>query len=582
MKTWFFIVFGCLAGYSTLTGQDYQLPLWKGTVPNFQETEEREQVARTDIVRISKVQKPDIEVYLPAKANATGQAVIICPGGGYHILAYDWEGTDIAKWLNSQGIAGIVLKYRLPTSKSQVVPHKSPLLDAKRAMRLVRSNAKDWNINPNQIGIMGFSAGGHLASTLGTHFDYGIKTAEDPIDRISSRPDFMVLVYPVISFTKNFHSGSKEALLGPKPDEQLVTSYSNELQVGLDAPPAFLIHTGDDLAVPVENSIDFYRALKDKGVKAEMHIYPEGGHGFGLAIGKGYLQTWPDRLSSWLKKQRMNDPKEEDWRFIFNGKDLEGWDIHIAGHEVNDNYKNTFVTEDNLLRIKYDEYSQFDDKFGHLYYQKTLEYYKLRFDYRFVGNQTKGGASWNIRNSGVMFHAQPVSSLGKNQHFPVSVELQLLGGLGDSKDRTTANICTPGTLFEIDGKEIRDHCYNSSSKTYHGDQWVQVEAIVMGDSLLVHIVEGDTVLTYEHPKLDAFYIDKNNALNWETAHVEEAGDFVSRAGETLKGGLIALQAESHPIDFKNIQLLNLKGCMDKNAKNYKSYFVRADNSACIY
>ncbi|MEM6318039.1 MAG: family 16 glycoside hydrolase [Bacteroidota bacterium] len=566
----------------TLSAQNHLLPLWENNIPNFQKTDETEITQSSNIIRISKVQNPTIEVYLPAKASATGQAVVICPGGGYHILAYDWEGTDVAKFLNSQGIAGIVLKYRLPTSKSQIEPYKSPLLDAKRAMRLVRHHAKDWNIDPNQVGIMGFSAGGHLASTLGTHFDYGVQDAAGPIDRLSSRPDFMALVYPVISFTDKFHSGSKKALIGDNPSEEMVRYYSNELQIGYDAPPTFLIHAGDDKGVPVENSLAFYQALKDKNVPAELHVYPEGGHGFGLAVGQGYLQTWTDRLSDWLAKLNQNDVDKEEWQALYNGKDFSNWDIHIAGHDIDDNYKNTFVAEPDMIRISYDEYETFDDKYGHMYYETPFDYYKIRFDYRFTGEQTKGGAMWNVRNSGIMFHSQSPASLGKDQHFPVSVELQLLGGLSNGATRTTANICTPGTYFEIDGQAVKKHCYNSSSKTYDGDQWVHVEAIVLGDSTWIHLVEGDTVMVYEHPRFDANYIAKGDSSNWESAHVENANDFIQQADELIKGGYIALQAESHPIDFKNIELLNLKGCMDKKAKNYKSYYVKAENESCIY
>jgi acetyl esterase/lipase len=207
------------------------------------------------------VQKPDIAVFLPSKKNATGEAVIVCPGGGYSILAYDWEGSDIARWLNSRGITAFVLKYRLPLSKSNIVPHKSPLMDAQRAMRLVRFNAEKWNIDPGKIGIMGFSAGGHLASTLSTHFDGGDPVSSDPVERMSCRPDFSVLVYPVITFTEEFqHSGSRINLLGEDADESLVRYYSNELQVTEDTPRAILIHADDDTAVP------FLRCLPGRSV----------------------------------------------------------------------------------------------------------------------------------------------------------------------------------------------------------------------------------------------------------------------------------------------------------------------------
>ncbi len=286
-----------------LNSQNISMDLYpQGQIPNFQPTDEVEQRDTTDIVRISKVQTPNIAIFLPSKKTATGEAVIICPGGGYQRLAYDWEGEDIAKFWNSKGVAAIVLKYRLPTSKSQVVPHKSPLMDAQRAMRLVRYHAEDWNIDPEKTGIMGFSAGGHLASTLSTHFDYGDPDATDPVERMSCRPDFSILVYPVISFTADFqHTGSHKALLGENPDPGLSEYYSNESQVSDDTPPALLIHSSDDKAVPVNNSIAYYKALQEKAITAEMHIYPYGGHGYGLAVGKGYLSTWPERCNTWLK-----------------------------------------------------------------------------------------------------------------------------------------------------------------------------------------------------------------------------------------------------------------------------------------
>lgn len=196
---------------------------------------------KKDIVLISNVQTPDIAIFLPSKRFATGQAVVICPGGGYWVLAYDLEGTDIAKYLNTIGVAGIVLKYRLPTYGNCVVPYKAPLMDAQRVMRLVRQNAEKWNISLEKIGVMGFSAGGHLASTLGTHFDYGNKAATDSVERQSCRPDFMILMYPVISFTDACtHTDSREALLVKNPDQNLINYYSNELQVQDDTLRHFL------------------------------------------------------------------------------------------------------------------------------------------------------------------------------------------------------------------------------------------------------------------------------------------------------------------------------------------------------
>jgi len=285
-----------------LAAQNQIIPLWQGVPPNYQETGEVTIWDTSDIVRVRNVQKPDIAVFLPSKKNATGEAVVICPGGGYGILAYDWEGSDIARWLNSRGIAAFVLKYRLPGSKSNIVPHKSPLMDAQRAMRLVRYNAEKWNLDPGMIGIMGFSAGGHLASTLSTHYDGGDPSNSDPVEQVSCRPDFSVLVYPVISFTLDFqHSGSRINLLGEDAEESLVKQFSSELQVTEDTPPAILIHSDDDEAVPVENSIAYYRALRANKISSELHIYPYGGHGYSLAIGKGHLSTWPDRVIEWIR-----------------------------------------------------------------------------------------------------------------------------------------------------------------------------------------------------------------------------------------------------------------------------------------
>ncbi|MCK4745434.1 MAG: alpha/beta hydrolase, partial [Bacteroidales bacterium] len=211
---------------ATSMGQNSSLPLWDDDPPNYRETGEVTIWDTSDIVRVRNVQKPDIAVFLPSKKNSTGEAVVICPGGGYHILAYDWEGSDIARWLNANGIAAFVLKYRLPGSSSNIVPHISPLMDAQRAMRLVRYHAESWNVDPGKIGIMGFSAGGHLASTLSTHFDAGDLSNMDPVEQMSCRPDFSILMYPVISFTGDFaHSGSRKALLGEEPDDEMVTYF---------------------------------------------------------------------------------------------------------------------------------------------------------------------------------------------------------------------------------------------------------------------------------------------------------------------------------------------------------------------
>ncbi|MFO7369222.1 MAG: alpha/beta hydrolase [Bacteroidales bacterium] len=290
-----------LAAGSITHAQDVVVPLYQGPIPNSNGTVISEKIMKQDITRIGQVQVPDIAVYLPSKRSATGQAVIICPGGGYHYLAYDWEGSDVARYLNSIGVAAMVLKYRLPVYGNVVEPHKVPLMDAQRAMRVVRFNAARWNIDPHKIGVMGFSAGGHLASTLGTHFDQGNPAATDSAERVSCRPNFMILMYPVISFADSVtHKGSREALIGKHPDDKMIAFYSNELQVTKDTPPAFLVHSGDDNAVPVENSLLMYQALLAQNIPAEMHIFPEGGHGFGLNIGNVHVGSWANSLRLWL------------------------------------------------------------------------------------------------------------------------------------------------------------------------------------------------------------------------------------------------------------------------------------------
>jgi acetyl esterase/lipase len=241
--------------------------------------------------------KPTLTPYLLPAARSTGTAVIVCPGGGYLHLAMDHEGDQVARWLNSIGVQAFILKYRLGPRYH----HPIELGDAQRAIRTVRSKAAEYHVQPDRIGIMGFSAGGHLASTAGTHFDSGNPSAADPIDRAGSRPDFLVLGYPVISFTTAPHRGSMRALLGDNPDPKLVELLSNELQVTAQTPPTFLFHTTADATVPVENSVMFYMALHKAGVPAEMHIYEQGPHGVGLATTDEALSSWPERLATWMR-----------------------------------------------------------------------------------------------------------------------------------------------------------------------------------------------------------------------------------------------------------------------------------------
>lgn len=248
---------------------------------------------------------PSLTIFRPAEGTANGAAVIICPGGGYGHLSDVKEGSDVAAWLNSLGVTGCVLKYRL----SPRYRHPAPLLDAQRAIRLVRSRATQWKLDPQRVGILGFSAGGHLASTAGTHYDMGDSDATDPIDKFSCRPDLMVLCYPVISFSSPFtHVGSRNNLLGMNADPKVLEVLSNEKQVTRETPPTFLFHTSADTGVPPENSLMFYMALHAKGVPAELHIYEQGRHGVGLAPKDPVLSSWPRRCSQWMEVRGFLKP----------------------------------------------------------------------------------------------------------------------------------------------------------------------------------------------------------------------------------------------------------------------------------
>lgn len=228
-----------------------------------------------------------------------------------------------------------------------------------------------------------------------------------------------------------------------------------------------------------------------------------------------------------------------EWISLFNGKDLDGWRVKIAGHALGDNYGNTFRVEDGVLKAAYDRYQTFDGTFGHLFYKDKFSHYVLRVEYRFVGEQTQGGPSWAFRNSGIMIHSQSAESMGKDQNFPVSVEVQLLGGNG-TDPRPTANVCSPGTHIVMNGELVTQHCNNSSSKTYHGDQWVTVEVEVRGDSSIKHIVNGETVLAYEKPQFDP--------------NDPDAQKLIGGSDLLLREGTIALQAESHPVEFRKVEI----------------------------
>lgn len=246
--------------------------------------------------------KPCLFIYRAPAEFVNGAAVIICPGGGYVGLAMDHEGKQIAQWFNRHGVTAFVLRYRLSRWDLKKYLHPIQMMDGLRAVRLLRYNAETFGIDPHRIGIMGFSAGGHLASTVGTHFDAGDPKAPDPVDRTNARPDFMILGYPVVSFTTEYtHRGSREHLIGKDLNPELARYLSNELQVTTLTPPTFMFHTDEDDGVPLENSVLFYLALRKAHVPAELHIYQKGRHGVGFAPNDPVLSTWADRLADWLK-----------------------------------------------------------------------------------------------------------------------------------------------------------------------------------------------------------------------------------------------------------------------------------------
>ena len=264
----------------------------------------------------------------------------------------------------------------------------------------------------------------------------------------------------------------------------------------------------------------------------------------------------------------QNNPDEKEWLQLFNGKDLTGWTPKIRGYNLGDNFGNTFRVENGVMKVGYEKYDKYNERFGHIFYKDKFSHYIIAVEYRFVGNQAPEGPNWARRNSGIMVHCQSPESMGKDQDFPISIEVQLLGGLGEG-ERTTSNLCTPGTHVVMNGELVTRHCVQSSSKTFDGDQWVRAEAVVLGDSTVRHIVNGETVLTYEMPQVGGGNV---------SGHTPDR----KLDGKLLTEGYISLQSESHPIEFRKVELLNLEGCMDSRATNYKKYFVRSDNAQCRY
>ena len=266
---------------------------------------------------------------------------------------------------------------------------------------------------------------------------------------------------------------------------------------------------------------------------------------------------------------QRNDPDKQEWLQLFNGRSLDGWTVKFAKHDVGENLNDTVRVENGLLAVRYDKWQTFNGEFGHIFYTEPFSYYRIVAEYRFVGRQVTGGPAWANRNNGLMLHAQKPSTMLRDQDFPISIEIQLLGGLGDGKPRTTANLCTPGSNVVLKGQLFTPHCTTSTSRTYDGDDWVRVEVEVHGDEVVRHIIDGRTVLEYTKPQIGG-------------GNVAPVDPAIKVDGTPMTSGYIAIQAETAPTDFRKIELLNLEGCKDPKAANYKTYIVKANPQMCKY
>jgi hypothetical protein len=260
----------------------------------------------------------------------------------------------------------------------------------------------------------------------------------------------------------------------------------------------------------------------------------------------------------------------EEWIELFNGRDLTGWTPKISQHALGENFADTFRVQNGVLQVRYDKYQDFGKQFGHLFYKTPYSYYRLIVEYRFVGEQAKGNpGDWAFRNSGVMIHSQDPRTITRDQDFPISIEAQFLGGKSDGTPRPTLNMCSPGTEVVVDGKLYPEHCLNSASNTFDGDQWVRAELVVLGSGLITHLIDGKKVLEYALPQHGGGVVSRHDPAAQPT-------------GKLIEGGYISLQSESHPIDFRKVSLLNLAGCMDAKAGNYRTYYVKSEPATCQY
>jgi Domain of Unknown Function (DUF1080) len=285
------------------------------------------------------------------------------------------------------------------------------------------------------------------------------------------------------------------------------------------------------------------------------------------ALACGVVTFAADRQRGNNAPTPKNDPNQQEWIQLFNGKNLDGWTPKFSKHDLGVNFNDTFRVENGILQVRYDKWTKFDGEFGHMFYKDQFSHYRIAAEYRFVGDQVAGGPGWARRNNGLMLHSPHPKTMLKDQDFPISIEVQLLGGLGDGKPRTTANLCTPGSNVVMNGKLHTAHCTNSTSKTYDGEQWVRVEVEILGDELVRHFADGTNVLEYTKPQMGGGSV----------APVDPA---VKIDGTPMTGGYISIQAETAPTDFRKIEVLNLEGCTDAKASTYKKYFVKANPQMC--
>jgi acetyl esterase/lipase len=537
-----------LFSVSTMALCQKTIPLYTGVIPGSVQGRNNEAWTR-DSSSVSRVSIPALTIFLPENGKETGTAVIICPGGGYRSLVMKREGSDVARELNKIGVAAFVLKYRLPDDTIMKDRSIGPLQDAQQAIKLVRLNSREWKIDPFRVGIMGFSAGGHLASTAGTHFS---KAYIENQEHISLRPDFMILVYPVISMKETItHSGSREILLGKSPVPEMVNSFSNELQVTAQTPPAFLIHGRDDSKVPVENSILFFEALKKNNIKSGLHIYASGEHGFPSGEAKSswlrYCLDWI-QAGSWQpeKMQKMNSLSDEEakagWKLLFDGTTFKGWTGLGRDHIPSGSWK----TEDGTIhKVNTGTMRQLPDgqmvESGDIVTAESFENFELVFDWKILKGENSG-VKYNLYNQKSTDGKPSVSALG--------FEYQLL----DDRDESYKSLLPSqysGSLYEMIAPQ---NSVLKSPGTFNTSR------IVVNGNHAEHWLNGVKVVDYDFGSKELEEGFKKSKFNKYPGFIEK------------RPSGIVIQNHTEEAWFRNLKIRELKpgtGEIDKSLFNGK-------------